>query len=187
MLCIVPTLLLLVAIYKMPDEFPIDELKIEKEGIDPDLVEMTKEELGRRTVYDEQNELIHRRRSSISQEMHKLGLTESNRRLMEQQFRPNPSQRHLAMLAMKSSRSVLSHLSHDLSQPIKEEDIPSRENESSEEEGIKEESALPKERGSRGDEEAVARPISRPSRNPSDGLTGSMVPIKGAGSEDGEA
>merc|ERR1712154_501865 len=98
---------------------------------------MTREELGRRTSYDEQNVLIHRRRSSISHEMDKLGLTESKRRLLQQQFHPSPSQRHLAMLAMQSSRSLLSH---EISQPIKEEEDVYG---SSEEEVAKEEAASP--------------------------------------------
>jgi hypothetical protein len=102
MLCIVPTVLLLAGIYKMPDKFPINEKKIEKDGIEPDLVEMTREEMGRRASYDEQNILIHRRRSSISQTMEELGLTRSE--LME--ANSSPSQRKLAALVMKSSRAL---------------------------------------------------------------------------------
>lgn len=75
LMCIVPTVGLLGAIYFYPDDFPMkDEEVIEKEGIDPNLVELTPEEMGRRSMYDEQNELIHRRRSSISATMEELGI-----------------------------------------------------------------------------------------------------------------
>lgn len=75
LLCIMPTIGLLVAIYFYPNEFPtIDEKVIETEGIDPDLVEMTPQEMGRRSAYDETNILIHKRRSSISATMDELGI-----------------------------------------------------------------------------------------------------------------
>ena len=123
MLSIVPTILLIVAIRKMPDEFPIDEKRIEMEGIDPALVEMTKEELNRRSSYDEHNLGIRRRRSTISQEMDRLGLTgESQRRLLSlkqgsEEGTTTRSQRRLASLAMQSSRSLKSIT------PIIEEEI----------------------------------------------------------------
>ena len=105
LLCMVPTALLLIAIMRMPDDFPVDEKKIETEGIDPDLVEMTREEMGQRKSYDEQNVLIHRRRSSISQTMDELGLTRSEQ--MEVSARSTPSQRRLSALAtMASTRHI---------------------------------------------------------------------------------
>jgi hypothetical protein len=106
LLNLVPTFLLLGAIFKMPNQFPTDEKKIEKEGIDVDVVEMTQEELGRRTSYDEQNALIHRRCSSISVAMEDLGLTASHRGLLET-TPPTPSHRKLLALATKSSRRVI--------------------------------------------------------------------------------
>jgi solute:Na+ symporter, SSS family len=99
MMCIVPTVLLFVAIYKMPDEFPVDEVKIEQEGIDTDLVELTPEEMGRRTSYDEPNVLILRRRSSIQQTMEELGIHRGEKA----EFKPNMSQRKLAQLALQGS------------------------------------------------------------------------------------
>ena len=118
LLCIVPTVLLLIAIYNMPDQFPVNEKKIETEGIDPNLVEMTREELGKRTSYDEQNILIHRRRSSISQTMDELGLTKSE--LMEVSMRSTastPSQRRLSALATKAN-STASIRGFDVSAPL---------------------------------------------------------------------
>ena len=173
LLCIVPTVLLLAAIEKMPDEFPIDEKKIEQEGINPDLVEMTREELGRRTSYDERNILIHRRRSTISQEMDKLGLTESKRRLLEMQYRASPSQRHLVQLAMKSSRSLI-NVAPSIPEEVNDAVDPERPL-------SVEESAQPtlSTRERRGDdaEGLASRPATRPSRLPSDGLSGSLTQV----------
>jgi hypothetical protein len=101
-LSLVPTFLLLAAIFRMPDNFPTDEEKIVKEGIDPNLVEMTQEEMNKRTSYDATNELIMRRRSSISQSMRDLGLLGDG--VEQTQFEPSPSQLALAELATKSSR-----------------------------------------------------------------------------------
>ena len=112
LLCIVPTVLLLVAIYQMPNQFPVDEEKIVKEGIDPDIVEMTQEEMGQRTSYDEPNELIQRRRTSISQTMDELGFHKggSRRRMMSGEFvgvvPMTSSQRKLTSLVTKSARSL---------------------------------------------------------------------------------
>jgi hypothetical protein len=110
LLNLIPTFLLLGAIFKMPNQFPADEKKIEKEGIDVDVVEMTQEELGRRASYDEQNALIHRRRSSISITMEGLGLAASQRSLLET-TPPTPSHRKLLALATKSSRRVIAGVS----------------------------------------------------------------------------
>jgi hypothetical protein len=117
LLCIVPTFLLLAGIYKMPNQFPIDEKKIEKDGIEPDLVEMTREEMGCRTSQDEQNILIHRRRSTISETMEELGLKRSE--LMEA---PSTlSQRRLSALAMKSFRTL--EISEELDEVKEESEI----------------------------------------------------------------
>ena len=51
----------------MPTSFPIDEEKIQKEGIDPDLVELTLHEKGMRQSYDGTNVLVEQRRSSITE------------------------------------------------------------------------------------------------------------------------
>jgi hypothetical protein len=75
LLCAIPYVLLFGAISTVPSEFPIDEDKIAKDGIDPDIVELTPKEFGRRTSYDASNELIHRRRSTISAQMKELGLS----------------------------------------------------------------------------------------------------------------
>ena len=74
LLCTVPYFLLFGAIDMVPSEFPIDEDAIASGGIDPDIVQLTPKEIGRRYSYDERNEFVHRRRSTISAEMKELRL-----------------------------------------------------------------------------------------------------------------
>lgn len=66
---IVPFAILMVAVANMPNTFTFDAKKIEEEGIDPDLVELTYHEKNRRTSYDERNVFVYRRRSTISKTM----------------------------------------------------------------------------------------------------------------------
>ncbi|KAL7547663.1 hypothetical protein ACHAWF_012122 [Thalassiosira exigua] len=76
-LSLVTCALLLLAIWKMPNHFPVDEKRIEKEGINPDLVELTPKEKRSRTSYDGQNILVSSRRSLISASMKNLGMVNS--------------------------------------------------------------------------------------------------------------
>eukprot|EP00978_Attheya_sp_CCMP212_P006957 scaffold16242_cov55-Attheya_sp.AAC.4 len=69
------TITLLGAVASIPNEFPIDRKKIEMEGIDPNMVPLTNEELGRRSSYDEVNLGIRNRRSSIANNMRSRGLS----------------------------------------------------------------------------------------------------------------
>jgi len=65
---ILPFVILVVAVKNMPTSFPvINEEKIQKEGIDPDLVELTLHEKGMRQSYDGTNVLVEQRRSSITE------------------------------------------------------------------------------------------------------------------------
>ena len=59
---IVPSSLLLIALRGMPNEYPGKDSTKEE---DPHIMELTKEELGHRTVYDSQNELVARRRREV--------------------------------------------------------------------------------------------------------------------------
>ena len=74
-LAIIPFLLVTITILRMPNSFPMDEKKIAKEGIEPELVEMTRKEIGFRLSYDAKNDLVARRRSAIKQEMDALGIS----------------------------------------------------------------------------------------------------------------
>ena len=64
---IIPFVILLVAVKNMPTSFPIDEEKIQNEGINPALVELTSHEKGMRQSYDGTNILVEQRRSSITE------------------------------------------------------------------------------------------------------------------------
>jgi Na+/proline symporter len=64
-----------IMICQLPDEYPSnDPTKIAKEGIDVSLVELTVPEMGKRTSYDERNEFIAARRSTISRAMVDMGI-----------------------------------------------------------------------------------------------------------------
>lgn len=90
-LCIIPFVILLAAIYNIPNDFPMEkESAIAKKGVDVDLVSLTPKEMGRRSSYDEQNVLIYQRRSTITSTMQEMGIqqeesveevTPSNKRL----------------------------------------------------------------------------------------------------------
>jgi hypothetical protein len=74
LLSAIPYVFLLGAVYKMPTEYPFNENKIEKEGVDPDLVELTPHEMGRRMSYDSRNDLVYKRRSTIKTSLVAFGL-----------------------------------------------------------------------------------------------------------------
>jgi hypothetical protein len=100
LLSVLPTIYLLVSVYQSPSVFPIDRKKIETEGVDPDLVELTPKEMGRRSSYDEKNVLIHRRRSTISQTMEELGMKSG-------QMEEVPTSQELNMVHKRLSRLIL--------------------------------------------------------------------------------
>lgn len=74
LMCILPYGVMLLGLFYTPSKFPADEGKIEKEGVDPNVVELTQKELGRRVSYDEPNELAFKRRSTIRETMLDLGI-----------------------------------------------------------------------------------------------------------------
>mmetsp|Transcript_616 Transcript_616/g.1462 ORF Transcript_616/g.1462 Transcript_616/m.1462 type:complete len:734 (-) Transcript_616:133-2334(-) len=75
LLSVIPFVVLLAALYKIPRDFPMeDEVALGKKGVDVDLVSLTRQELGRRSSYDEPNVLIQQRRSSISTTMAEMGI-----------------------------------------------------------------------------------------------------------------
>ena len=74
LMCILPYGVMLLGLWYTPSEFPADAEKIEKDGVDPNTVELTQKELGRRVSYDEPNELAFKRRSTIRETMLDLGI-----------------------------------------------------------------------------------------------------------------
>lgn len=98
LLSAIPFVLLLIAIYKIPSDFPMDdEATIAKKGVDVNLVPLTSKEMGRRSSYDEQNVLIHRRRSSISSAMDDIGIQPTTTQAVEE-ANISPSQKRLSSL-----------------------------------------------------------------------------------------
>ncbi|KAL3916705.1 MAG: hypothetical protein SGILL_005057 [Bacillariaceae sp.] len=104
LLCVIPFATLLISVLKMPTSYHFDEKKISKKGVDPDLVPLTPEEMGRRTSYDAQNELVHRRRSSISHTMDDMGFSypegdsENSENANANPFAPSSVQKRLSAL-----------------------------------------------------------------------------------------
>jgi hypothetical protein len=81
----IPFVVLLVAIYNIPGDFPMDdESTIAKDGVDVDLVQLTPQEMGRRSCYDEQNLLLYQRRSSIASTMEAMGLLNKQEQAAEE-------------------------------------------------------------------------------------------------------
>lgn len=74
LLTVVPHCLILITLIQTPNQYPIDEKKIEKFGVDPDIVELTPQEMGRRQSYDERNVMVYSRRSQILKAMSDRGL-----------------------------------------------------------------------------------------------------------------
>jgi len=99
LLCIIPYSMVLITILRTPGTFPVDEKKIEKDGIDPDVVELTPKEMGRRMSYDQQNDLLHRRRSTIRAKMSELGLSAEMARDVEDEP-PNEGRHRLSLLVL---------------------------------------------------------------------------------------
>ena len=96
---ILPFSILMIAIYNMPDVFAVDAKKIEEEGIDPDLVELTLQEKNRRTSYDERNMLVYRRRSTISKAMEDIQLAAAQAQV-EEDAKVTENRRRMSALVM---------------------------------------------------------------------------------------
>jgi len=90
LLSVIPTVVLLMAVYKIPNDYPIDdETTIAKKGVDVDLVQLTPQEMGRRTSYDEQNVLLYKRRSTIANTMEEMGLNKQEETASEEAASPH--------------------------------------------------------------------------------------------------
>lgn len=111
-LAVLPTVILLIAMVRMPNQYGRSEWhrdnskslteSIQETSEDPDLIEMTPEELGHRTSYDSRNELVYRRRMQILQ---KLGIS--------------PEEIEYAVNSNMSSRDVFT----EEEQPLKVPDV----------------------------------------------------------------
>lgn len=84
---LIPTIFLLTSVYRMPNQYTRPETESSRQDlgdpsvpkahveIDPDIMELTPEELGYRTSYDGRNELVYQRRMQL---MQKLGISPSD-------------------------------------------------------------------------------------------------------------
>jgi hypothetical protein len=75
LMTVIPYAVVLYVLWKTPDMFPFDEKKIDSEGIDPDIMELTAKEMSARAGFDLANESAKRRRSTIIAKMEELGIT----------------------------------------------------------------------------------------------------------------
>ncbi|CAB9516352.1 Sodium/proline symporter [Seminavis robusta] len=103
LLCIVPYAMSLYAVLRMPNKFPslAEDSVLEQPGliIDPDLVDMSNEEMGRRGSYDEPNTMASQRRSSIRKSLQGLGMVGSHEMRHSSRHLPsNDSVKHLHKL-----------------------------------------------------------------------------------------
>ena len=72
-LSLLPFAIFVVAIKNMPSSFPIvSDKEVQKDGIDPNLIELTLREKGVRESYDGPNQLIQSRRHSITETMKEM-------------------------------------------------------------------------------------------------------------------
>lgn len=125
LLCIIPYSMVFITILRTPAVFPVDEKKIEKDGIDPDVVELTPKEMGRRVSYDERNDLVYRRRSTIRTKMSELGLSVQMARDFEDEP-PDEGRRRLSALVLGKLPSnipeVAAEMEEDEEGPAKNEE-----------------------------------------------------------------
>jgi len=95
-LSIIPYLLIVGLLFKMPSSFPTDEAKIQQDGVNPEMVELTMGEMNRRTSYDERNVAAYKRRSTIRTSMVELGLAPAPQ--TKDEFVPDEKHRRLSAL-----------------------------------------------------------------------------------------
>ena len=74
LLCIVPYVMVAKVLWDMPNTYPFDEKEIDKDGVEPETLELTNKELNFRQSFDAPNESILHRRSVVSMKMQELGI-----------------------------------------------------------------------------------------------------------------
>jgi hypothetical protein len=104
LLSTVPYLMTFYVLWNMPSVFPFNEKKIDTEGIDPDIIEMTPEEMNVRPGFDVANESIKSRRSLVGAKMEELGISLKK----ELQARPPMEKRLSSVVLGKITENKLS-------------------------------------------------------------------------------
>lgn len=84
LLSTVPYLITFYVLWYMPNVYPFNEKKIDMEGIDPDIIEMTPEEMNVRPGFNVANESIKSRRSLVVAKMEELGIS------LKKELQPRP-------------------------------------------------------------------------------------------------
>ena len=111
LLVLIPFLLLIYAIYQIPNAFPMDsdnELKLRTEGIsNVNLLPLTQKEMGKRLSYDETNPLIYRRRATISNTMEQMGISAAAKSATMALQPPTLNQKRLRNLVTGHDSSVI--------------------------------------------------------------------------------
>lgn len=102
LLTVVPYVVLLKLIYDVPNEYEYDEEKIDREGIDVEVLELTPNELNFRVSFDSRNESVLRRRSAISTKMEALGLSTS---VTKKSLRDLPESSRLSFVIRKEKEA----------------------------------------------------------------------------------
>ena len=97
-IAIIPYLYLFKAIWDMPNEYPFDERQIDREGVDPELLELTTKEMNFRAHFDAPNESILRRRSSVSAKMEAMGISCSSKVTKEDPIDNIPEESRLSCI-----------------------------------------------------------------------------------------
>ena len=121
-LTIIPFVLVLITILRIPDSFPMDEKKIAKEGIEPEVVEMTRKEMGFRLSYDAKNDLVARRRSTIKGEMDALGISTERQALTVESDASDAKRNRLSLLITGKASKTMAVIDEEDDSPGKEID-----------------------------------------------------------------
>ena len=98
LLCIIPYAMICSVLWDMPQEYPFDEKDIDKEGVEPETLEMTPKELNFRRSFDAPNESILHRRSIVSMKMQELGIRSS---LQKDEETAIPKDKRLSTIILK--------------------------------------------------------------------------------------
>jgi hypothetical protein len=118
-LSLLPNVIFVVAIKNMPTSFPIvSDKQIQKDGIDPNLIELTLREKGVRESYDGPNQLIQSRRHSITETMKEMGIVSMDKGDDEDEHAPE----------RLASQRVLNELLNPTDEPKQVEDVIPEDN-----------------------------------------------------------
>lgn len=106
-LAMIPFVVMLKVIYDIPNEYPFDTDKIDREGVDPEILELTQKELNFRLSFDEPNASILKRRSIVSAKMDALGMTSPSKDKKKDGPVPNlPNSSRLSLVIRKEAKNT---------------------------------------------------------------------------------